>query len=844
MRSVSACDVVKYVEVKSVLEKKLSERYNTPKRIHISNKMPQQDSPKKPVEPAKLCKRKFFERQPLLAYIALTFGLMLIVLMAEQGTEFFRASIIQAPSFDGTVMPIKQAPDWLMTGGKNDLNFSQYSAGTLIDIPKYDGKKLAARCEDEYGHPYTNACLTYTTVYMGNYHLDHKEFGGSHLAIDIRVPTGTPVYAVANGIVEIAESRVTGFGRYIVVRHDNVPLVGGGTDTLYSAYAHLSQVGTNEGVIVKKGDLIGYSGSSGISTTPHLHFQIDRSRAPFHPWWPFSSAEASNAKLNFYDGIDYGLGQDEAIKNTINPLEWVQHFLSYASDDRVSDPSKTPLPTNDNEVIVAVESFDLRSDKSTYITGDKLQLTVVAFDTKQNILRKYSGDNATLSVSNNQVVLPELKFEDGKATPSITLSSAGEYTFSIRDGKAIKALRIVVEQGEITSSPSGEVAITDNVEGDNVPVAVRLSSEDTFVFAGNHATIEVVALDKNGIVMQNLNYKGELAITVDGVGSVEPNSLKDRYFKNGVAKIDFSAGREIGAAKIALERFPQTNVEFQVIDKAEPVTKFEIELDGKFDTDKKETATIKTLDNKGNVTPTSFLGSATVSVASGSAKLDKTKLTSADFTNGVATLTFVPQDDKESIQLKIKSGALVGESKFARFEEASGSLFSDISQNNPNYEAIADLTQKNILNGNPDGTFRPDAGINRAEFAKVILLALGVDPQNPERTSFSDVKLDAWFAKFVEAAARMDIIKGYPNGNFGPANNINRAELFTMLYRAVKEQTGNGNNFADVPSDAWFAEAARFAKSKNLLDFGNSFEPSKVMTRAEVAEAVSRFLSL
>lgn len=841
MRSVSDADEVVIKQVKSVLEKKVSGRYNTPKSQNISNKMPQQKRPKKPLQNRSNEKQNIIERRPLLAYIALTFALMMLVLLAEQGTQFFRASILQTPAFDGTVMPIKQSPDWLKTGGKNDLPYSEYSASSLIDLPKYDGKKLKARCDDDYGHSYTNACLTYTTVYMGNYHLDHEEFAGSHLAIDIRVPTGTPVYAVANGIVEIAESRVTGFGKYIVLRHDDVPLVGGGMDTLYSAYAHLSEVEARVGSIVNKGDLIGYSGDTGISTTPHLHFQIDRSRAPYHPWWPFSSAQASAASLNFFDGINAGLGQAEAIKNTVNPMEWVQSFLSYASEAGV-----TPAPTPDeNDETAVVESFELRPDKGSYVAGDQMELTIVAFDEDGEILRKYSGDDAKLSVSNDLLELNGIDFDNGKATIRVTFPAADEYAFSIRDGRAVKALKIdVAASASATPTPTSvEVEIPDTIEGDNVPASVRLSSDDTFVFARDRATIEVTALDEDGKIMQHPNYDGEFTVRVEGVGSVEPKALLDRYFKNGVAKIEFAAGSESGAATVWVEQFPEVKTEFQVIAQAEPVNKFEIETDGTFDIGKRETLTIKTLDEEGNVTPSSFVGSAKITLESGDAKLDTDIVTSEDFSNGVATVSFVPLAE-DSIRFKIRSGVLVGESKFARYQKRSGSLFSDIDEDDPNFDAIADLTEKNILNGNPDGTFRPEAGINRAEFSKVILLALGVDPENPESTSFRDVEIDAWFSKFVETAARMDIIKGYPDGSFGPANNINRAELFTMLYRAVQEEAGSGNDFADVPSDAWFAEAARFAKRKNLLDFGNNFEPGKVMTRAEVAEAVSRFLNL
>ena len=53
--------------------------------------------------------------------------------------------------------------------------------------------------------------------------------------------------------------------------------------------------------------MLGRVGMEGITTTPHLHIQIDTAEAPFHPYWPFTSAEAREAKVSFYDAINIGL---------------------------------------------------------------------------------------------------------------------------------------------------------------------------------------------------------------------------------------------------------------------------------------------------------------------------------------------------------------------------------------------------------------------------------------------------------------------------------------------------------------------------------------------------------
>ncbi|MEK7628823.1 MAG: M23 family metallopeptidase [Patescibacteria group bacterium] len=92
--------------------------------------------------------------------------------------------------------------------------------------------------------------------------------------VDMGAPIGTPVYAAAAGeaIIARASGWNGGYGKYIVVHHSN------GTQTLY---AHLSENVIGEGVHVSQGELIGYVGSTGRSTGPHLHFEVRGAKNPF-----------------------------------------------------------------------------------------------------------------------------------------------------------------------------------------------------------------------------------------------------------------------------------------------------------------------------------------------------------------------------------------------------------------------------------------------------------------------------------------------------------------------------------------------------------------------------------
>jgi len=91
-------------------------------------------------------------------------------------------------------------------------------------------------------------------------------FNKMHKGIDFAAPKGTPVYAGGNGVIEKAGVN-GGYGKYIRIRHNN---------EYKTAYAHLSDFkkGINKGVRVNQGEIIGYVGSTGKSTGPHLHYEI------------------------------------------------------------------------------------------------------------------------------------------------------------------------------------------------------------------------------------------------------------------------------------------------------------------------------------------------------------------------------------------------------------------------------------------------------------------------------------------------------------------------------------------------------------------------------------------
>lgn len=98
-----------------------------------------------------------------------------------------------------------------------------------------------------------------------------------HRGTDLKAAMNTPIRATADGVVEFAgEHDTKGYGRLIILDHAY------GFRTLYG---HLSKIVVKSGSVVKKGDLIGYSGNSGLSNGPHLHYEVRFIQRSLNPYW-------------------------------------------------------------------------------------------------------------------------------------------------------------------------------------------------------------------------------------------------------------------------------------------------------------------------------------------------------------------------------------------------------------------------------------------------------------------------------------------------------------------------------------------------------------------------------
>ncbi len=272
-------------------------------------------------------------------------------------SHLFRTSIIGLPetNFTGTISPIEKVPNWTeLTDSERSKRYDQIPQSKMIALPSYDISEMQKGMvydERTNNEKERNTYLTYPVPNLGNYKLDAQEGVGSHTGIDIKAPIGTPVHAIANGTVYKTGNQATGFGKHIVIAHVGIPDPerSGKKTSLFSTYAHLSEISVREGQEVTKGQIIGKVGDTGMATAPHLHFQIDKSDAPFFPYWPFSWDDVKKAGLSsYFEAVKRGIGKELGARYTVNPMNFVADYTNYVGIENLvaSTVMEFPAPSS------------------------------------------------------------------------------------------------------------------------------------------------------------------------------------------------------------------------------------------------------------------------------------------------------------------------------------------------------------------------------------------------------------------------------------------------------------------------------------------------------------------
>ena len=156
--------------------------------------------------------------------------------------------------------------------------------------------------------------------------------------------------------------------------------------------------------------------------------------------------------------------------------------------------------------------------------------------------------------------------------------------------------------------------------------------------------------------------------------------------------------------------------------------------------------------------------------------------------------------------------------------------FSDVSVDKWYNNAVSTLCNMGVIGGYADGTFRPDAPISRAEFAK-IAVSFTQNNGSAVYNYFTDVKTTDWFAPYVTAAKDAGLIEGYSDGSFKPESKITRAEACAIVNRTLGRKPSKAHmkisdriDWPDVQTTDWFYEAIMEATNSHTCTMGDRVE--------------------
>lgn len=709
-----------------------------------------------------------------------TIVLMVLVYLGEQAGMWFKASVLEAPQpFNGTVMPISKVPKWTYWNTQKYLNYNQIDSSDLIDLPPYDLSVMAFPDEQlEWGNPnhdkIRSTKIAYPVVYMGNYEFDHSENVGSHLAVDIKMPVGTPVHSIANGKVVKVSIQNTGFGNHIVIKHPNVPDPEnpGKLTTLYSAFNHMSNIDVVEGQNVLKGQIVGRSGNSGTSTTPHLHLQIDRESAPWHPYWPFSWKESQNAGLSFFEAVNSGLGLSKGKTNTVHPMKFITANIGYSSvasasgggtqdpnpiEDPVEDPIEDPV---EDPVEIPEPEPDPEStpDQSPAQGSGEVEIIENPFsDSDTSSLFSYNIVGESVSLINNGVTLTvedRLRQVGGLSdsnTIEASVSGVGKLlktTFTKSDFNN-NALKLTIRSTEpgisnvLIGKSSFQINFIEKVNG-----VTKFHFDHDGHFQQNILErVQLIALDENGNLAPAVNFSGVVNITVkQGSARVIPNQVQARDFTNGAVGL-----RVIVSKEEPLVLRAQNGA---LVGISERLTAESKEVFADISINNPNYEAIKYLKDNGIVS----------GYSDGKFKPNKT-------VNRVEALKML------MMAFSINAGSDVN------------LTFSDVSSDAWYAETLKAAVSRGIVKGYDDGTFRPGNSVNRAEYLKILFGTSNMKAENISTKPYDDVEISAWFAPYAYMANRMNLLS--PADDFNPGNPMTRAGVAKTIYRMKMIQENN-----------------------------------------------------
>ncbi len=167
-------------------------------------------------------------------------------------------------------------------------------------------------------------------------------------------------------------------------------------------------------------------------------------------------------------------------------------------------------------------------------------------------------------------------------------------------------------------------------------------------------------------------------------------------------------------------------------------------------------------------------------------------------------------------------------------EPANGLVLNDVPEAYWAYQQISELVKADVLNGYPDGTFRPENPVNRAEFAAMLVKGMNLaNGSYSGESGFIDVAENFWALSYIKTCTEKGYVNGMPGGEFRPGQSITGAQLAAILVRTLPIETP-----ATGSGPYWYLELVKTASENGLLY--PDFNPEAAANRAQCAYSIMK----
>ena len=199
------------------------------------------------------------------------------------------------------------------------------------------------------------------------------------------------------------------------------------------------------------------------------------------------------------------------------------------------------------------------------------------------------------------------------------------------------------------------------------------------------------------------------------------------------------------------------------------------------------------------------------------------------------------EKDENKFTFKMPGSKVTVETSFKLIETEPENPFTDISKNDYFYDAVLWAADKGITSGVTDTLFAPNASCTRAQMVTFLWRANG-SPVVDYAMNFTDVPADAYYADAVRWAVSKGITSGTSATTFAPDMTVTRAQTVTFLYRAAGTPSVSGGSFADVDANAYYADAVAWAVSEGITSgtSATTFSPDAACTRGQIVTFLYR----